>query len=85
MRVVALNSRRVIPVRTVHPLLVVQRTHAPRLEPLLDAVGVEGVPALAPRDATLRRRHLRVALADDAGALDLITADAALSRLTLPG
>lgn len=48
-------------------------------------MGMEGMAALAPCDAALRRGGLRVALAHDARPLDLVAADATQTRLALPG
>lgn len=66
-----------IPLAHLLPRLVVEGAHLTGLQPPLDAVRVERVAALAPAHDALPRRRLRIALANDARALDQVTADAA--------
>ncbi len=72
------------PVPSVVPLLVVQRANTSRFEPPVDAVEVEGVVALAPRDDAFLVGSL-VCLAVDARLVDQRLADGTHVDVQLPG
>lgn len=74
------------PVACEFPLPIVEWTHGARLQPTADAVKVEGVIALAPRDCALVRRGAGgVCLTLDTLVHDVVATDGAIVHLNVPG
>lgn len=81
---IKLCVRRVAPPRLRLPGFAVERAHGSRLEPLVDAVLVEGVAALPPQHVARLGGVGGGGLAEDAGAFHEIPTDAAHARLARP-